>query len=97
MAGRAKEDTERTGAIVGSLVESVGQIGSVIDVINGMVTGYKDPMNPAEYAGEWPRNTNWLHDDGSISAPSVRIRAPVVRLDCRLELDNQPSSRTTSL
>ena len=36
MAGRAKGDTERTGAIVGSLVESVGAIGSVIDMINGI-------------------------------------------------------------
>ena len=36
MAGRAKADTERTRAIVGSLVESVGAIGSVIDMINGI-------------------------------------------------------------
>ena len=36
MAGRAKGDTERTGAIVGSLVESVGAIGSVIDMINSI-------------------------------------------------------------
>jgi hypothetical protein len=36
-----------------------------IDLIRGMVTGYKDPNNLAEYAGEWPRNTAWLGTDGS--------------------------------
>jgi methyl-accepting chemotaxis protein len=35
-AGRAKGDTERTSAIVASLVTSVGQIGSVVDVIHGI-------------------------------------------------------------
>jgi methyl-accepting chemotaxis protein len=36
MAGRAKGDTGRTSAIVESLVDSVGQIGSVVDVIHGI-------------------------------------------------------------
>jgi hypothetical protein len=33
-----------------------------VDVIRGMVGGYKQPGN-ADYAGEWPRG--WLKDDGS--------------------------------
>ncbi len=33
-----------------------------VDVIRGMVTGYKQP-GAADYAGEWPRG--WLKDDGS--------------------------------
>lgn len=36
-----------------------------VDLITGLVTGYKNPSNPAEYAGEWPRNENWLHADGT--------------------------------
>ena len=35
-----------------------------IDLIRGLVTGYKTPGTP-DYAGEWPRNTNWLHADGT--------------------------------
>src|SRR5882724_7725648 len=35
-----------------------------IDLIGGLVTGYKTPGAP-DYAGEWPRNTNWLHADGT--------------------------------
>jgi hypothetical protein len=35
-----------------------------IDVIRGMVSGYRTP-GAADYAGEWPRNTNWLHTDGT--------------------------------
>jgi hypothetical protein len=35
-----------------------------IDLIRGMVTGYKSPRDP-NYAGEWPRNTNWLRADGT--------------------------------
>ena len=35
-----------------------------IDVIRGIVTGYKTPGSP-EYSGEWPRNTNWLRADGT--------------------------------
>jgi hypothetical protein len=35
-----------------------------VDVIRGMVTGYKTPGS-ADYAGEWPRNTNWLRADGT--------------------------------
>src|SRR5262249_29165309 len=33
-----------------------------IDVIRGLVTGYKTP-GAADYSGEWPRNTAWLHTD----------------------------------
>jgi hypothetical protein len=35
-----------------------------IDLIRGLVTGYKTPGAP-DYAGEWPRNTDWLHADGT--------------------------------
>lgn len=35
-----------------------------VDVIRGMVTGYKTP-GAADYSGEWPRNTNWLRADGT--------------------------------
>ena len=35
-----------------------------IDLIRGMVTGYKTP-GAADYAGEWPRNTDWLREDGT--------------------------------
>ena len=35
-----------------------------IDVVRGMVSGYKTPGTP-EYSGEWPRNTNWLRADGT--------------------------------
>jgi len=35
-----------------------------VDLIRGLVTGYKTP-GAADYSGEWPRNTNWLHADGT--------------------------------
>ncbi|MBW8845068.1 MAG: hypothetical protein JF607_08870 [Burkholderiales bacterium] len=35
-----------------------------VDVIRGLVTGYKTP-GAADYSGEWPRNTNWLRADGT--------------------------------
>lgn len=35
-----------------------------VDVIRGLVTGYKTP-GAADYAGEWPRNTAWLKADGT--------------------------------
>ena len=35
-----------------------------IDLIGGLVTGYKTPGAP-DYAGEWPRNTAWLLPDGT--------------------------------
>jgi hypothetical protein len=35
-----------------------------IDLIGGNVTGYKAPGS-ADYAGEWPRNTDWLKADGT--------------------------------
>lgn len=31
-----------------------------VDVIRGLVTGYKTP-GAADYSGEWPRNENWLN------------------------------------
>ncbi|MEY8874873.1 MAG: hypothetical protein AB9M60_00075, partial [Leptothrix sp. (in: b-proteobacteria)] len=34
-----------------------------IDVVRGLVSGYKTP-GAADYAGEWPRNTAWLSADG---------------------------------
>jgi hypothetical protein len=41
-----------------------------IDLIRGLVTGYKTP-GTAGYSGEWPRNTNWLKVDGSTADLSV--------------------------
>jgi hypothetical protein len=41
-----------------------------IDLIRGMVTGYKTP-GAADYSGEWPRNTNWLRADGTTAGLSV--------------------------
>lgn len=41
-----------------------------VDVIRGMVTGYKTPGAP-DYSGEWPRNTNWLKADGTTADLSV--------------------------
>jgi hypothetical protein len=41
-----------------------------IDLIRGLVTGYKTP-GAADYAGEWPRNTNWLRADGTTADLSV--------------------------
>ena len=35
-----------------------------VDLIQGLVTGYKTPGTP-DYSGEWPRNTAWLHTDGT--------------------------------
>ncbi|MFA6262711.1 MAG: hypothetical protein WC760_14710, partial [Bacteroidia bacterium] len=41
-----------------------------IDMVRGMVTGYKTPGS-ADYAGEWPRNTAWLKEDGTTADLSV--------------------------
>jgi hypothetical protein len=41
-----------------------------IDLIRGLVTGYKTQGAP-DYSGEWPRNTNWLKADGSTASLSV--------------------------
>jgi hypothetical protein len=41
-----------------------------IDLIRGLVTGYRMPGTPG-YAGEWPRNANWLRPDGSTADLSV--------------------------
>jgi hypothetical protein len=41
-----------------------------IDLIRGLVTGYRTPGAPG-YAGEWPRNTDWLHLDGTTADLSV--------------------------
>ena len=41
-----------------------------IDLIRGLVTGYKTP-GATGYAGEWPRNTSWLHADGTTADLSV--------------------------
>jgi len=41
-----------------------------IDVIGGLVTGFKTPGTPG-YSGEWPRNTNWLKADGTTADLSV--------------------------
>ena len=41
-----------------------------IDLIRGLVSGYRTP-GTAGYAGEWPRNTAWLHADGTTADLSV--------------------------
>ncbi|RFO95826.1 hypothetical protein DIC66_16710 [Rhodoferax lacus] len=41
-----------------------------IDLIRGMVTGYKTP-GAADYAGEWPRNTAWLAANGTTAGLAV--------------------------
>jgi len=41
-----------------------------IDLIRGLVTGFKTPGTPG-YAGEWPRNTDWLHADGTTAGLSA--------------------------
>jgi hypothetical protein len=41
-----------------------------VDLIRGMVTGYRTPGTPG-YAGEWPRNLNWLKADGTTADLSV--------------------------
>jgi hypothetical protein len=41
-----------------------------IDVIRGLVTGYKTP-GAADYSGEWPRNYNWLAADGTTAGLSA--------------------------
>jgi len=38
-----------------------------IDLIGGLVTGYKTPGS-ADYSGQWPTNTNWLALDGTTPA-----------------------------
>ena len=41
-----------------------------VDLVRGLVTGYKQPGAP-DYSGEWPRNTTWLHTDGTTADLSV--------------------------
>ncbi len=41
-----------------------------VDLIRGMVAGYRQP-GTSDYAGEWPRNTAWLHTDGTTADLSV--------------------------
>lgn len=41
-----------------------------VDVVRGLVTGYRTPGS-ADYAGEWPRNTDWLRADGSTAGLSA--------------------------
>jgi hypothetical protein len=49
-----------------------------IDVIRGLVTGYKDPNGP-DYAGEWPRT--WLinPDMGTVPAAAKNTSATVIK------------------
>ena len=55
-----------------------------VDVIRGLVTGYKTP-GAADYAGEWPRNTAWLKADGtttglsSVPAAAKNLSAAIVK------------------
>jgi hypothetical protein len=41
-----------------------------IDLIGGLVTGFKTPGTEG-YSGEWPRNTDWLKADGTTADLSV--------------------------
>jgi hypothetical protein len=41
-----------------------------VDLIRGMVTGLRTP-GAADYAGEWPRNTDWLRSDGTTAGLSA--------------------------
>jgi len=41
-----------------------------IDVIGGLVTGYKTP-GAADYSGAWPKNTDWLKADGTTAGLSA--------------------------
>jgi hypothetical protein len=41
-----------------------------IDVISGLVTGYKTP-GAADYSGAWPANTAWLKADGTVTGLSA--------------------------
>ena len=41
-----------------------------IDVVRGFVTGYRDPANPAAYAGEWPRD--WINNPNFANVPPPR-------------------------
>lgn len=55
-----------------------------IDLIRGLVTGYKTPGAP-DYAGEWPRNTSWLRADGTttgldaVPAAAKNLSASILR------------------
>ncbi|MDH0866793.1 hypothetical protein [Mitsuaria sp. GD03876] len=55
-----------------------------IDLIRGLVSGYRAPGS-ADYAGEWPRNTNWLRTDGTttglanVPAAAKNTTAAVIR------------------
>ena len=55
-----------------------------VDLIRGMVTGYKTPGTP-EYSGEWPRNTDWLKADGTttgltaVPAGAKNLSAAVIK------------------
>jgi hypothetical protein len=40
-----------------------------LDVIRGMVTGYKDPNDLAAYAGQWP--SDWLNENNPTALPSL--------------------------
>ena len=43
-----------------------------IDVVRGMVTGYKTPGS-ADYAGQWPTNLDWLKADGTTALVSDAV------------------------
>jgi len=55
-----------------------------IDLIRGLVSGYRTP-GAAGYAGEWPRNTDWLRTDGTtaglpvVPAAAKNTTAAVIR------------------
>lgn len=55
-----------------------------VDLIRGLVSGYRQP-GAADYAGEWPRNTDWLRTDGTttglanVPAAAKNTTAGVIR------------------
>lgn len=55
-----------------------------VDLIRGMVSGYRTP-GAADYSGEWPRNNDWLKADGStaglaaVPAAAKNTTAAIIR------------------
>jgi len=54
-----------------------------VDLIGGLVSGYRTP-GAADYAGEWPRNTAWLHADGTTPPDLSGVPAAAKNLTAQL-------------
>jgi len=64
-----------------------------IDLIGGLVTGMKTPGS-ADYAGEWPRNTDWLALDGSTPATLAGVPAAAKNTSAALKATFNPTNWT---